>query len=130
MRRAWVALALGLCTVVLGAVGALRWSLIPEHIETRVQKMMGAEEGPPFRVLILEDGRVLTVDARVVERLAQGEDPAGTRIRKSAWESTLRANGRTVHLGPSGEFWRMVVTLTVIALLAAARFTRLSDRAE
>ena len=130
MKRAWVALALGLCTVAFGAVGALRWTLIPDHLDTRVHKMMGAEEGPPFRLLILDDGRVLTVDARVVERLANGEDPAGTRVRKAAWETTLQADGRTVHLGPSGEFWRMVVTLTVIVLLAAARFRWLSDGAE
>lgn len=130
VKRAWVALALGVCTVLLGAVGALRWSLIPEHLDTRVHKMMGAEEGPPFRLLILRDGRVLTVDARVVASLTQGEDAAGTRVRKSAWDSTLQADGRTVHLGPSGEFWRMVVTLTAIALLAAARFRWVSDPAE
>ena len=128
MKRAWVALALGLCTVLVGAVGALRWTLIPEHVDTRVHKMMGAEEGPPFRVLILEDGRVLTVDTQVVKHLAHGEDPAGIRLRKDAWATTLKADGRTIHLGPSGEFWRMLATLAAVALVAAARFCRLSAR--
>ena len=120
LRSRTILVALGLVTLLVGAIGALSWTLIPVRVDGQVRSIEGAEEGPAFRVLTMDDGRNLTVDASLIRRLG-GQDLPDHRITKARGERHIQVGNRSVSLGLSAEFWKTEAMLALVVLLALWR---------
>ncbi len=115
-----ILVALGFVTLLVGAIGALSWTLIPQRVDGEVRSTENAEEGPAFRVITLDDGRNLTVDVTLFRRLG-AQNLSDHRIEKARGERYIRVGTRTVPLGVSSEFWKTEAMLALVVLLALGR---------
>jgi hypothetical protein len=120
--------AVGLILVGLGWSTGSRSALISVDLDDRVVESSWAEEGPSFRVLTLDDGRVLTVDRRIVEELGGSKKVVGQHLEKEGGGRDLSADGRVLHLRRSPEAWRMLAMLSLLVLVGLARMWITSQR--
>ena len=79
-------------------------SLIAQPVDGRVRSVAWAEEGPDYRVIELDDGRVITVDSVLWRRLG-GDDLVGDR---------LEAKGATAHV--AGLCWPLSICTYTISM--------------
>ena len=81
--------------LVLGLWGALSWSLIPQAVDGRVDRIgYHSDTGYRFWVLRLDDGRALVVDRQVVSTLGPAK-MEGRAVSKDRWSTTLHVGNRT-----------------------------------
>ena len=103
--------------LVLGLWGALSWSLIPQAVDGRVDRIgYHSDTGYRFWVLRLDDGRALVVDRQVVSTLGPAK-MEGRAVSKDRWSTTLHVGNRTVDLRPSRAFWQVLAALGALCFL-------------
>lgn len=113
----------GAITIAIGAWGAWSWSLVPTRIDERVATTSWSDDGPPFKVLDLAGGRILTIDSALYKRMG-GAAVTGERVHKQRFDRNVSVGRRTVSLAPSSEFWKVASTLAVIVAVAVGRHLR------
>jgi hypothetical protein len=87
----------------------------------RVVDVYPAEEGPTFRVLVLERGDLLTVDDELVRRM-EGDGPLpGEQVVTRRWSRTLSVGGQTVSLRLASRSWWLLGLVAGLALVALRR---------
>lgn len=116
--------ALVLVALGLGLSAAARLALITVAADSRVTATATAEEGPEHHVLQLADGRTLTVDAELFQRMGGADGLDGARLRTSAGERTAWVDGRAVDLRFSAASWRMIAALAGLLALGLVRAVR------
>lgn len=118
--RGPLALHLVLAVVALMLTGwsAMRSSLIAQSVDGRVRSVAWAEEGPDYRVIELDDGRVITVDTVLWRRLG-GDDLVGDRLEVTG--ATARVAGRPVRLSVAAASWRALVVMVLLLVLGIGR---------
>ncbi len=113
--------AVGAVTVLLGAWAGLRWSMIGIGVDARITNSTWAEEGPPFKVLQLDDGRALTVDSVILDRLGGPERAKGQVLHKQVGSRTLHAGQTDQELRMSREAWKTLAALVGLVGFALIR---------
>lgn len=119
-----VHVVLGVATVALGVWAGLRWSLVAVDVDARVTATSWAEEGPAFKVLQLDDGRTLTIDDDLMQRMGGPERVVGEVVTSSAGERSGTVAGRRIPLSLSPTAWQTIVLLGAIAAVGAVRLRR------
>ena len=128
-----VRVALALIVVLLMGWAGLRWSMITMDVHDRVADVYPAEEGPTFRVLVLEGGDLLTVDEvammlktsnkehELVRRMEAAGRLPGEQVEKRRWSRTLAVGGQTVPLRFATRSWWLLGTVAGLALVGLRR---------
>ena len=116
-----VRVALALIVVLLMGWAGLRWSMITMDVHARVADVYPAEEGPTFRVLVLEGGDLLTVDDELVRRMEAAGRLPGEQVEKRRWSRTLAVGGQTVPLRFATRSWWLLGTVAGLALVGLRR---------
>lgn len=116
-----VRVALALIAVVLMVWAGLRWSMITMDVQDRVADVYPAEEGPTFRVIVLERGDLLTVDDELVRRMEAAGPLPGEQVVTRRWSRTLSAGGRTVSLRFATRSWWLLGAVAGLALVGLRR---------
>jgi hypothetical protein len=124
--RLRINILLGLATVALGLWAGLQWSLITTEVDTRIAKGSWAEEGPDFSVLKLDDGRILTIDTPLMDRMGGEEAVGGQHLRSSTGERVAHLGDRQIPLWISGTAWRTIALLAAIVVLGMVRHLRVT----
>ena len=121
--RGPLTLHLVLAAVALTLTGwsAMRSALIAKPVNGRVRSVAWAEEGPDYRVIELDDGRVITVDSVLWRRLG-GDDLVGDRLEVKG--AVAHVDGRHLRLSVSAASWRALVVMVVLLVLGTARSRR------
>jgi hypothetical protein len=123
-RLVLVVVAFGFAATAIGAT--VSRSLIPraldatvDAVEVRVEKHPGIDDV----WLVYLDGDAVHVDAATARQL-----DAGMAVHKTAWATTLTADGASIPLALSAEARAMlwVMPLTVLAAVVATRLRRSS----
>lgn len=114
-RRAlyWLSVITMAATVMaLGAVGTLRWTLIPWGIRGTVV-VSGYQDGTGerLRTIEMDDGRRLVVDRSLIERSGGRDALEGAVLTKQPWQRELVVDDRPVRLGPPAELWEALIAL-------------------
>lgn len=114
--------AMALAVVGIGAFGALRWSLIPIHVDGRIERVDYYDDtGDHFRVLVFDDDRALVVDRELVRALGGRYRIEGQRLHKNGWDRAVSIDGHTAGLHPSAASWRVAATLVLLTAASSAR---------
>lgn len=119
-----VHLALAVVVVVLAGWATLRWSLISVGVDGRVVDTAWAEEGPDYRVVVLQGGPTLTIDAGLFERMGGAADLEGAHLATRAGSRTARVDGRAVPLRLSAVSWRVLGLVLVAVAVGVVRTWR------
>ena len=116
-----VRVALALIVVLLMGWAGLRWSMITMDVHDRVADVYPAEEGPTFRVLVLEGGDLLTVDDELVRRMEAAGRLPGEQVVSRRWSRTLSVGGQAVSLRFATRSWWLLGTVAGLALVGLRR---------
>lgn len=126
--RLGIHVALGVLAVTLGVWAGLQWSLISVSVDSVIVDTAWAEEGPAFKLLILDDDRTLTIDDGLMDRLGGPEAVTDQRLRTSTWSTTAQLGDRRVGLRWSSTATLTVATLVVLSALGLLRTWRARRR--
>lgn len=121
-------LLLSVVMVALGVWAGLRWSLIAVEVDARITTTAWAEEGPDFKVVVLEGDRALTIDDGLMDRMGEPDALIGQELRHEPMSATLHINGRVVDLLWSSTATRATLLLGAIAVVGIARTRRAEPR--
>lgn len=121
-----LAVHLAVALVAVGAAGwaALRWSLIAVQVDGRVATTSWAEEGPAYKVLNLEDGRILTIDDDLYDRMGGRERLPGTVLRTQLGRRSVWVDGRPVSLRVAPRSWRVLAAVAALCVAGVVRMRR------
>lgn len=122
--RLVVHVAVALVAVAAAGWAALRWSLIAVAVDGRVATTSTAEEGPAYKVLNLEDGRILTIDDDLYDRMGGADHLPGAVLRTQARERSITVDGRPVPLRVASESWRVLVAAAALGAVGVVRVWR------
>ncbi|MCB1038272.1 MAG: hypothetical protein KDA94_01870 [Acidimicrobiales bacterium] len=128
-RTPWLLVVQAAVTLAFAAWGAARWSLIPVSIDDEVVTVRyQSESGYRWRILELADGRQLVIDRRITDQLDDWEHLDGRRAVTTMGSRELAIGDERASLAPSVEFWKVVLTMSGIVVVAITRAAR-SERA-
>lgn len=117
---------LAVIVLVIGLVGAFRWTLIPFAVDGHVTSIGyvdgTAADGPTHHLRRLEvTGRTEFVVSQSFVANAGGESKLkGSTVHKDRWQTTLKVDGRIVTLRVPVEFWRTVLAVLITVAIGVA----------
>jgi hypothetical protein len=115
-------------TLALGVWTGLRWGMIAVQADARVTGTSWAEEGPSFKVLILDDGRALTIDDDLMDRLQADGPLRGRHVETEFGADTVVLDDREVPLTWPATGTRATALLAAICVVALVRHRRNDTR--
>ena len=107
--------------LLLGLLAGLRWGLMADSVDERVTATHWAEEGPEFKLIVLDDGRDLTIDDALMTRLTAARHLEGRHLQVSPGDSSVRLDGKEVPLRWSWSAMKMMLLLGGLAIVALVR---------